>query len=273
MDYSLIKSIFDNDFLLNAINDDLITENKKQNYYHFKFCDSDDEKNFMKNLHLQPKDWYYAHNDVTYTVNSLGYRTKNFNEIDWENSIVMFGCSHIFGVGVDDEHTVPYFLEKLIGIPVINMGCGGTGIQYTLHNSLILKDSNFPAPRGVICCWHDLLRYHTYSEKFIKKYGAWNFCETSVDFKNASNLIAFNLMNIKMIRNLWNSQTNYFEFCLKQDTFKLIKQISNFNCKHYNRGLFKINYKNLARDLLHYGKDVNYWTAEQIAKDFTNSRR
>jgi hypothetical protein len=74
----------------------------------------------------------------------------------------MFGCSFIFGIGVTDEHTVPYFLEKLSGRPVINMGIPGSSIQTSLHNSIILNDSEYPIPKAVVNMFTDLNRYQLY---------------------------------------------------------------------------------------------------------------
>jgi len=38
------------------------------------FYGLDSSGNFQKELALQPEDWYYRNKEVTYTLNSQGYR-------------------------------------------------------------------------------------------------------------------------------------------------------------------------------------------------------
>jgi len=67
------------------------------------FAVSDTEELFNHNLKIMPQDWFYRTNPVNYTVNSQGYRTEEFEKIDWAQSVVIFGCSTVFGTGVSDE--------------------------------------------------------------------------------------------------------------------------------------------------------------------------
>jgi hypothetical protein len=131
----------------------------------------------------------------------------------------MFGCSYVFGVGVTDEHTIPYFLEQLSGRPVINMGIGGSSIQTALHNSIILNDSKYPTPKAVVIFLPDLHRFQIYKKNKVQncglldlKTGCWDKNNILEKFSNVENLIPFNLMNIKMMRNLWKNKTIYKEF-------------------------------------------------------------
>lgn len=86
---------------------------------------TDTKKLYESNLKKQPKNWYYRNNNVRYTINSNGYRTYEFKDINWKNSVIIFGCSQVFGIGLDDEYTISNQLSKLIKCPVINMGMGG----------------------------------------------------------------------------------------------------------------------------------------------------
>lgn len=61
-------------------------------------------------------------NHCHYTVNSQGYRCPEFDAIDWENSIIFFGCSHVFGIGLLDHETVANQLSLILNCPVINLG-------------------------------------------------------------------------------------------------------------------------------------------------------
>jgi len=85
---------------------------------------------------------------VKYTVSIRGFRAML--EIDSENAYVFLGCSFIFGVGVNDNETLPYyFLEELErSNAVYNFGIVGKGVNAALSiiNSNIIvtmaKDKN-----------------------------------------------------------------------------------------------------------------------------------
>ena len=226
------------------------------------FCPIDSKELFKQNLKTQPEDWYYRTHPVRYTLNSLGYRTKEFDDIDWKESIVMFGCSFVFGIGVTDECTIPYFLEKLSGRPVINMGIAGSSIQTALHNSIILNDSEYPTPKAVVNMWTELNRYQCYMNNDVSHIGTWR--NSNSEFQTPDNMIPFNLMNIKMIRNLWKNKTIYYEgvfgFEQQQLVNKLDKEIycEFFGCDGHRARDHR------ARDLMHYGTVTNLEVAKGI---------
>ena len=85
---------------------------------------------YQKNITTQPKNWKYATADVKYTMNSDGFRCSEFNSIDWANSVVWLGCSITFGTGVDDTETVTEYFSQLSGLPVVNLGQQGVGLDY-----------------------------------------------------------------------------------------------------------------------------------------------
>jgi hypothetical protein len=212
-----------------------------------------DSYNFYnENLKIQPEDWYYRNNSVKYTLNSEGYRSKEFKDIDWKNSIVIFGCSHVFGIGNDDKHTIPSFLEKLMGIPVINMGVVGSSIQLALHNSLMLYKRYGP-PKAVIYCWTSLMRHliylNNYSTPIINNSDLLNS-------KIAQHFIPFNLVNIELVRNIWEDKTKMYEFSTFNQTAKLC------GCHSLGTGIDG----DYARDLSHFGWKTNKLYAERICQ-------
>lgn len=143
-----------------------------------EFSGSDTKELFEKNLKTQPLDWEYRTKNVKYTINKDCYRAKEFNKVDWNSSIVVFGCSNVFGVGLDDSDTVCSVLEKITGVPVVNLGVGGSSINFSLHNSAIL--SNFyPTPLAVVHLWTEESRCVYYTKRKVVSYGAWNNEENS----------------------------------------------------------------------------------------------
>ena len=271
MKNSVLKSIINNTFLSNYyVISSYFQENnlvyndecKIDGGFTLDFCPSDIQKLFEQNLKTQPEDWYYRTYPVKYTLNSLGYRTKEFDDIDWKESIVIFGCSHIFGAGVTDEHTIPYFIEQLSGRPVINMGIPGSSIQTSLHNSIILNDSKYPTPKAVVNVWTELGRYQLHENNVVTNMGIWNMWDKPYaydKFQTSNNLIPFNLMNIKMIRNLWKNKTIYYEVVFGFEQQRLINKLNKEICYEFFEGD-----GGLARDLDHNGPVKNLEIAKGI---------
>ena len=125
---------------------------------------SDSKEDFHNSLKYKPKDWYYRHNPVKYTVNSHKFRTKEFKDIDWKNSIVILGCSHTFGVGVTDDHTIAACLQKITGKYVVNLGCPGLSNGAIAYNSYYLKE-NYPEPLAMVNLWTTMARWIRIDEK------------------------------------------------------------------------------------------------------------
>ena len=269
MKNSVLRSIINNTFLPNhCVISDYFEENdltyngecKIDGGFTLDFCPSDSKELFEQNLKTKPEDWYYRTHEVKYTLNSLGYRTREFNDIDWKESIVMFGCSYVFGIGVTDEHTISYFLEQLSGRPVINMGVGGGSIQTALHNSIILNDSKYPTPKAVVHILTALDRYQLYGNNFVFHYGQWDISVGK--FQTPDNMIPFNLMNIKMIRNLWKNKTIYYEGNI-WNYQKLITKLDKEICCEY----LKVDFDSgLARDFSHADSVQNLEIAKKIYK-------
>ena len=139
-----------------------------------KFSGLDSESNFKINLVNQPTDWIYRTKEVRYTLNSQHYRCESFDKIDWSNSILIFGCSITFGVGVDDEDTISARLQQHTDFKVVNLGAGASSQQFSLYNNILLKNNNIK-PKAIIHLWTDSFRTFTVDEHYnIIHNGPWN---------------------------------------------------------------------------------------------------
>ena len=78
-----------------------------------KFISNDTREMFAESLKKNPEDWYYRTHEVKYILNSEKFRTKEFKDIDWKNSIVLIGCSCTFGIGVTEEDTIAANLQEI----------------------------------------------------------------------------------------------------------------------------------------------------------------
>jgi hypothetical protein len=234
----------------------------------YKFYMGDNEEFYKKNLKEMPDDWHYRTKDVTYTLNSKGYRAKEFDEYDWSEAIVLFGCSCTFGVGVSDDETISHYLSEITGRDVINLGVPGGSNQFMLDQSVILK-KNYPKPYAVIMLWTVTDRMPHYGSKKLYHMGSWNLVNDderisgydyfdihrdiikNLYFDYSNEYIMFkNIVNTNQC--IWENDTNYVETSFFEST------------AHYG-GLFNvIPFNNDARDLLHPDFNSHKFGAEII---------
>jgi hypothetical protein len=136
------------------------------------FCTSDTLKAFKYNLKIKPKDWVYRDLKVKVTLNQMYFRAPDFNQVDWAKSIILFGCSNTFGVGLSDEHTVGEVITKKTGVPVINLGTPGGSIYRILHNTLVIREK-YPTPLAMCYMWPSIDRTMVHDEPNPWNLGPW----------------------------------------------------------------------------------------------------
>lgn len=241
--------------------EEVATIDKLKNKKKWKYTGADTKNFYLKNLKENPEDWYYRDHEVYYTLNSHGYRTREFNDIDWENSIVMFGCSHVFCSGVDDSHTISSFLEKITGRPVINMGIPGGNCFSTFYTSMALKKT-FSTPYAVIFSWTSLERHSLIKKYSVEMYGSWNMSRSifSGDKEFHDDIISRNIMNINFTREFWkNINCKYYEYTHFIETKNMIPFGETMDFYNFYG---KIDW---ARDFSHHGPKTNLKIAKKIA--------
>jgi hypothetical protein len=117
------------------------------------FSGSDTEELYKKNLNNKPDDWYYRNVEITYKRNSLGHRCREISEIDLDNYILVAGCSHTEGIGLELEKSYPYVLAEKLKCDYYNLGIGGSGIDVLLHNLTIWISTQQKMPKALIVQW------------------------------------------------------------------------------------------------------------------------
>ena len=129
---------------------------------------------YLKNLKEQAKDWPWRDRSIEYSLNSQGYRSPEFDQIDWSNSIVCFGCSMTFGIGLALDQTWPAQLEQLLGYPCVNLGIPGGSIQAIWANSVRLIRAGV-RPRAVLYYWPELSRSCEFMDdrRTLINWGTW----------------------------------------------------------------------------------------------------
>lgn len=221
------------------------------------FAGSDTKKLFKINLRSQPLDWMWRVKPVHYTLNEQNYRCPNWQVCDWNNSIIIFGCSLVFGVGVNDNETLPENLSKIINFPIVNLGQPGTGINFIWANSVILQSYNIK-PKACIFVWPDMSRQTEFLSEFkTEHHGSWNVKDS------------------KFVNLITNDIHNRFYFQYMVKTIKLIWQCPIIECTYYSHiseilDCQMLDFIDRARDIKHPGPETTKLAAEIIAKRVNN---
>lgn len=125
------------------------------NTYLFNITDS--EENYKQQCNILGPSWIYYNKPVDYKLNSLGYRMKEFNQVDWSNYMAVFGCSITFGEGLALEDTFSYRISQSLNLDLVNAGVCGTGNEVILMNlTRILSSANLP--KLIIINWSHISR-------------------------------------------------------------------------------------------------------------------
>jgi len=164
--------------LFHIFNETVLTYN--DNVYG-KFTGTDSWSKFDESLKTAPQDWTYRSLNVKIKKNKFGYRTEEFENVSWPHSIVLFGCSNVYGVGLSDEHTIAEQITRKTGIPVINLATPGTSPIFNVHNSMMLREK-YPTPLAVVYVWPDIYRNFVHG-KDSKRFhaGSWRLFKNVED--------------------------------------------------------------------------------------------
>lgn len=139
----------------------------------------DNAKLYKKHAKKFGSKWKYYKKDITYNLNNSGFRTKEWADIDWKNSVVLLGCSITYGVGLDEDETLAYHLEQKLNVPVINLGIPSAGNEKILQN-LVCIINNFKMPKMIIINYtanDRILFYGSDKEHYV---GPWSIGSLSL---------------------------------------------------------------------------------------------
>ena len=197
-----------------------------------------------KNL-APPRQW--AYDNIVYDYNKFGFRCPAFRTKNWSDSIVVIGCSCTAGIGLAEQHTVTSQIEKLTGVPTINLGVSGSAIDHACWNSLILHN-HFPRPKALVHLWTQIDRYSDITRKGVQSFNVHNdFYKAEYEWQER------NAFYVKTDRELWRDKTNYFEATF----FKLTASKLNVP------GIEMIDE---AEDSMHPGKETMERMAEYVVR-------
>jgi hypothetical protein len=220
------------------------------------FSGKDSYTKYCINLQTQSPDWPWRNLPVSYTLNSQRYRSLEWKDCDWSNSILVFGCSMVYGVGVSDQDTLTSHLTNITGIPTINLGMGGAGLMFQLANSIILKEHNI-SPKAVVYVWPDRTRQTEFrTSNQVLHHGAWNLDNSWMKDLMINDVHNQHLSDylIRNIRLLWNcpviEASWYADMC-------------------ESTGASKLHFMDYARDCAHPGPSTLKEAALVISKNLS----
>jgi len=239
----------------------------KHNKFDRNFVGLDSKEVYAKNLQSADPDWIYRDNPIQYEVNSNNYRCPEFSDIDWNNSVLIFGCSHVFGTGLHTQDTVSEQLENQLGSPVVNLGVPASSMYFSFLNQVILKKNKIK-PKAVINIWTSVERYSLFKEDKNEPLplGPWIFNnevfesnnESAIDFytqwtNHYNNILHYGIMLSDTVNIFWNDiphiECTFFSNTAESLGIKLIDQID------------------YGRDFYHPGKNTINMLAEFLANN------
>ena len=109
---------------------------------------NDMQASFEKNQHKV--DPYYLNLDINYNFNSAGYRTAEFDQYTPDQFFIAMGCSYTVGEGLLQADRWSDQLSVHTGLPDMNLGVSGAGIDVIMFNSINYVNSDLPKPQFVV---------------------------------------------------------------------------------------------------------------------------
>lgn len=168
-----------------SLNNDFIGYHPKE--HNVAFSGSDSEELFTKNLKLQPTDWYYRTNPISYVRNINGHRCNEIENIDLDNYILFTGCSHTEGIGIELEKSYAYLLSNKLNVDYYNLAVAGTGTDVVNYNIVTWFAKVKKLPKLLIVQWPHHLRAivksfenpHENTPEPWYNYGIWSTKDTN----------------------------------------------------------------------------------------------
>ena len=184
-------------------------------------------------------------------VNSLNLRCPELDTIDWNNVYVMIGCSHVYGIGNEENTTIPHYLSTKLNTPVINLGIPAASRTHIFLLALNLLALVRPVKTIII---------NTYPERIMdmtwKSY--WSQRPHMRTQKSKDKLILSRLEGLIFTKTHWEKFNKVLYDTLNQLFEDRIIQIDIQYLE--KRGW----YKDITSDGKHYGPIWNNYVAQYI---------
>jgi len=116
-----------------------------------RFSGTDTKLEFLKSIEKFGKEWYYADlSKVGYKRNENGHRSNSLNSLNKNNYILVTGCSHTEGIGLEEDKRYGNLLANYLGTDFYNLALGGSGQDAVFFNLLNWKFTVKEDPKLII---------------------------------------------------------------------------------------------------------------------------
>jgi hypothetical protein len=243
--------------------------NYKGKFDHHLFG-ADNEETFKKNLEKLGSGWRYSTKEITYSFNSLGYRTNELDYYKDKDFVLVLGASDVSGIGVPEEEIWHHQFKKKFNLEVINAGYGGSGTDLQLLNTVLFLKNFNRLPKAVVVYWPEPAwitfkgdnHFLTYipSDLPTGYFSIWNKLGKVLDFYKGwlydNNYLNNAWMFIESTRSIWKSHgIPYYDFTIGNDTELDIQDLNYLRVNDCH-----------ARDFIHMG----HRTHEQVGLHICN---
>ena len=248
-----------------TMDDVMIGNNPKS--VQLKWLGMDNEKHFDM-LEPQGSHWKFNKDNVKYTLNSLGYRGEEPTQ-ESDYTVLVFGDSHTFGVGINDKDVWPVQFKNLLkqqhpNCKVINLSVpGGTNDVMARSLSCCL---DIIKPDCVIVCY----TYPNRREAIWDSGNIWQLNMTIPDGPNKSDVDEFQswFMTINEHTDSYNWMKNHkFIKALCKDITLIESQVTQMQIIQKGLGT-ALKYNDVARDCKHFGPTVHKEFAMKMYERF-----
>lgn len=227
---------------------------------------TDSKEVFEQNLKTQSPDWRWRTEKVEYNINSQGYRAPEWNSIDWNNSVLFFGCSYVYGIGINAEQTCPHQLSLLLDNPVVNLGCPGGSPMFQWINTTLLKSHDIK-PKAAIYYWPHPQRV----VQLLKDYHAINFTapmkgrfneQWSSDVQHGIEFLRYCKMTVDV---LWDCPVLHYN--MVKDVCQMIEGLKYMPYSISGKYIDDARDHNIKRGTWHAGPETNKYWAMIVCED------
>lgn len=160
---------------------------------HSNFLSTDSAKEYSSNVRKLGKEWEWYGVDIDYNFNSMGYRSKNPEDLD-DNYLLAFGCSYTEGIGLNEEDIYISKLSKHFNLDLLNLSHGGQGIDYCFYNTINYINKMKKKPKLVVYQWpFETRKSFLYAEKISPFNFGTDFLSAHYDDKNKNRCELLNM--------------------------------------------------------------------------------
>ena len=208
--------------------------------------------------------------EISYIGNSSGYRTKEWQEFNWENCIIFLGDSATYGHGSAEIRTILKIVEQKLDKECVNFAIPGASSELIINISCVII--NEIKPKTVVLChpsmpriWDPIgstgnlgpwLEYAKgYAKESYELYEVWNKVKQRQIHKCVTNALT--------LRTLWKD-VELIEWAWDKEVADLL------SVPYYQ--YFGHDTVNLSRDGYHANKNVHNVIAKEIINAYTKNR-